>query len=60
MLVSVCWSFEGTCYFQEGKKGIKHILRIPTRVQDQDATCDQVAQCTARNWVGLARRNNVE
>lgn len=43
VLVSISWSFEVARNFQKGNEGVKHILRIPTGVQDQETTRDKVA-----------------
>ncbi len=43
VLVSIRWCFEVAGNFQKGNEGVKHILRIPTGVQDQETTRDKVA-----------------
>ena len=43
VLISIRWSFEVAGNFQKGNEDIKHVLRIPTGVQDQETTRDKVA-----------------
>ena len=54
VLVSIRWGFEVARNFQKGNEGVKHILGIPTGVQDHKTTRDKVAKCTSRDRVGLA------